>query len=251
MSLDIKTTCHPKRCAFRTSVLGGMKKIPTAGVEPAATWLKARCSTTELRRLWSNSGSKANKLRRLFILSASHDLSNRGGRPFNFRPCLRSCGLGYPCNFQRPHGFENCRDRLNHVLICHPGYTTSVNGWWQNLCRAITYKSENPTKAARLESVPFHLTGAKRANCRALDSSCNIRGCVTLGVLVTSHAPIICTSARLCWTNTEWARRPTALVGVSKEHATVNHKSVLLFTLAVNCHKVPFGGEGLYRRLIG
>ena len=28
-----------------------IKKIPTAGVEPAATWLKARCSTTELRRL--------------------------------------------------------------------------------------------------------------------------------------------------------------------------------------------------------
>ena len=33
-----------------------MKKIPTAGVEPAATWLKARYSTTELRRLRSNAG---------------------------------------------------------------------------------------------------------------------------------------------------------------------------------------------------
>ena len=251
MSLNIKTTCHPKRCAFRTSALGGMKKIPTAGVEPAATWLKARCSTTELRRLWSNSGSKANKLRRLFILSASHDLSNCASRPFNFRPCLRRYRLWHPCNFQRPHRFENCRDRLNHVFIRHPGYTTSVNGWWQNLCRAITYKSENPTKAARFESVSLHLTRAKWANSRALDSSCNIWRCVTLGVLVTSHAPIVCSSARLCWTNTEWVRRPTALVGVTKEHATVNHKSVLLFTLAVNCHKVPFAGEGLYRGLIG
>jgi len=84
----------------------------------------------------------------LFILSASHDLSNQSSRPFNFRPCLRRYGLGHPCDFQRPHGFENTRDCLNHVLICHPHYATSVNRRWQNLCRAIPYQSENPTKAA-------------------------------------------------------------------------------------------------------
>ena len=132
-----------------------MKKIPTAGVEPAATWLKARCSTTELRRLWNNQASKTSlrdaelrRLKNLLILSASHDLSNQPRRPFNFRPCLRRCGLGHPCNFQRPHGFENTRDRLNHVLIHHPGYATPVSGRWQNFCRAIPHQSENPTKAA-------------------------------------------------------------------------------------------------------
>jgi hypothetical protein len=69
-------------------------------------------------------------------------------------------------------------------------------------------------------------------------------------MLVTSHALIVCSSARLIWPNTEWTRRPTAFVCVSKEHATVNNKSILLFTLAVNRHKVAFAGEGLYRRLI-
>ena len=145
--------------AFSAIFLLLMKKIPTAGVEPAATWLKARCSTTELRRLRSNRPSKTSlrdaelrrlrsKLRHLFILSASHDLSNQSSRPFNFRPYLRDGGLGHPCHFQRPRGFENCRDRLNHVLIRHPGYATPVSGRWQNFCRAIPHQSENPTKAA-------------------------------------------------------------------------------------------------------